>query len=270
MGTADTAGTAGTADTSGALGQEELRRAAAARLHRVRPDLLDGADADLERLLRARDALAEEDGRGAHAVAVVRSYAPARWIAQACAFGLSLRSRHDAERVVAWRRSLTRTVFLAGDPRRLQRRFDFHHLAPDGSVGWCAPAPPAATAPLRRLLKTLHVPVGAPAIPPTPVLVPDAGRPARRAPLRRQLYVATARTPLPRLLVHTHHLLVEAVLDGLVEPGDCLTLHHVPSLGGLRADFAALRVDAEEPPAHGAPAPPRLRAWAALTRGERL
>ncbi|MFI0897310.1 DUF6182 family protein [Streptomyces sp. NPDC020983] len=259
--------------TAGVLGQEELRRAAAARLHRARPDLLDGADADLERLLRAADALAEEDERdprSAHAVAVVRSYAPARWVAQACAFGLSLQSRPDAERVAAWRRSLTRTVFLAGDPRRLQRRFDFHHLSPDGSVAWCAPGPPAATAPLRRLLKTLRASGGAPAIPPTPVRVPDAARPARRAPLRRQLYVATARTPLPRLLVHTHHLLVEAVLDGLVEPGDRLVLHHVPSLGGLRAHFDALRVDAEEPPSHGTSAPPRLRAWAALTRGERL
>ncbi|WP_239091445.1 DUF6182 family protein, partial [Streptomyces sp. SID14478] len=74
----------------------------------------------------------------------------------------------------------------------------------------------------------------------------------------RELYVATAGCTVADALVHVNHVLVEAVLDGLVTPGDLLTVRQVPSLTGT---FDALdRVRAVADP-HG---PGRLRAVAGL------
>lgn len=64
---------------------------------------------------------------------------------------------------------------------------------------------------------------------------------------------------MPEALVHLNHLVVEAALDGLITPGDRLTLRSVPSLTGATAPFAALRVDVDRT------RPDRLRAFAALT-----
>ncbi|MGW5695322.1 DUF6182 family protein, partial [Streptomyces asiaticus] len=61
------------------------------------------------------------------------------------------------------------------------------------------------------------------------------------------------------VLVQVNHLLAEAVLDGLIRPGDRLSLRSVPRLSGSAARFAALRVDTDTQYRH------ELRAYVGLT-----
>ncbi|MGP9022122.1 DUF6182 family protein [Streptomyces sp. BR1] len=264
------------------LTQRRLHDEAYRRLRDVRPELATPAgESDLAALLRARAEAVERPGADAvQAVAVLRGFDPAAWVRDATAFALGL----APDTAAAWRRSFTRTVYLAGNPENLLGRYSFDHLAEDGSVGWCGPAPAANSAGLRRLLKlflsTAPFPVG----PPTTITVPPphgaaargpASRgsaahgpaphgpashgPAPRAAVHRDLYVAASGVPVPEALVHLNHLVVEAALDGLIGPGDRLTLRSVPSLTGAVTPFAALRVDVDR--AH----PHQLRAFAALT-----
>jgi hypothetical protein len=62
------------------------------------------------------------------------------------------------------------------------------------------------------------------------------------------------------MLIHLNHLIAEATLDGLLVPGDSVTLRQVPRLVGFRARPVALRVDLDPID------PARLQAFAALTR----
>ncbi|WP_369381163.1 DUF6182 family protein [Streptomyces sp. cg36] len=242
------------------LTQRRLHAEAVRRLREARPELVRPAgEPDLAALLAVREAVAAEPGAdAAQAVAVVHHLDPVAWVREAAVLALGLPPGTAA----AWRRSFTRTVYLAGNPRNLLGRYSFDHLAEDGSVGWCAPAPAGSTAGLRRLLKLFTSTAPFPVRPPGTVTVPSV--PARhdgptRAPVHRDVYVAVSGVPLPLGLVHLNHLVVEAVLDGLVAPGDRLTLRSVPSLAGADIPFAALRVDVDR--AH----PHQLRAYAALT-----
>ncbi|HEU5110317.1 MAG TPA: DUF6182 family protein, partial [Micromonosporaceae bacterium] len=240
------------------LTQEDLRARAEQRVRRLRPDL--AARLDLAAggdLLAAREELAAGAGDAdALTVVVLRRVALAGWIAETCRFVAGV----APERAAPWLRSFTRTVFLAGNADNLAGRFRFDHVAGDGSAAWAGPSPAGRSEALRRLLKVFHCAHGPPARPPVTVEIPPAGdrRPAR-PPVRRLLYVATAQVTLPDCLIHLNHLLAEAVLDGLVRPGDRLAVHQVPSLAGLAEPLAALRVGAE--PTH----PGRLRAYAGLT-----
>jgi hypothetical protein len=73
------------------------------------------------------------------------------------------------------------------------------------------------------------------------------------------VHVATAGLTVPDYLVHLHHLLAEAVIGGLVRPGDRLLLRHVRQID-LRPDqVAEVRVH------RGAPGSGLLRAYACLT-----
>lgn len=238
------------------LTQPELRHHVWTRLRRARPDLAPppGRD-DMAALLAARERiLAEEDAEAPLAVAVVRHFEAAGWIRETCRFALGL----APETAAAWRRAVTRTVFLAGNPRNLDARFAFDHVAEDGSSAWYGPAPARASAGIRRMLKLFRAPAPLPAALPSTVRIPGAGRPARPS-IHRDLHVVTVGVQVHEVLVHLHHLLAEAAMDGLLAAGDRLTLRPVPCLIGVDTPFAAIRADID--PA----APDRLRAFAALT-----
>ncbi|MFK8910826.1 DUF6182 family protein [Streptomyces sp. YS-3] len=260
------------------LTQRRLHAEALRRMREARPELAPAGDeSDTAALLAARTRLTERpDADAVQAVAVVCHFDPAAWVREASAFALGL----APDATAAWRRSFTRTVYLAGNPANLLGRYSFDRLAEDGSVGWCGPAPAASSAELRRLLKLFLSTAAFPVGPPRTVTVPapTATRggsgtrrqhPARsvapppgpppRAGIHRDLYLAVSGVRVPEALVHLNHLVAEAALDGLISPGDRLTLRSVPSLTGATAPFAALRVDID--PAH----PDRLRAFAALT-----
>ena len=59
--------------------------------------------------------------------------------------------------------------------------------------------------------------------------------------------------------MHVNHVLAEAVLDGLIAPGDHLVVRQVPRIVGLPARLATVRVTTEK---H---LPGRLKAAAGLT-----
>ncbi|HEY5835256.1 DUF6182 family protein [Streptomyces sp.] len=234
--------------------QQRLLADVAARVRRARPDLaahfpLDTAE-DLDRIKEA--VLAEPDATAA--VCVLGRIDLAAWTAGTCAFALAL----PAEAASRWRRSFTRTVYLAGSPARLADRFAFAHTA--GDCAWALPAPPEAYLGLRRLLKALDAPGPLPAAAPVTVEVPAVTERTRRTPVHRELYVATAGVPVSGVLVHLGHLLAEAVFDELVLGTDTLTLRQLPQLPV--GSFAALRVDADSTAERGRG---RLRLWAALT-----
>ncbi|MEZ0072042.1 DUF6182 family protein [Planotetraspora sp. GP83] len=218
-----------------------------------RPELV--AEYDLSSpagLAAVRDSLNGADEVAA--VCVVRSVDLPEWVRETCLFALSL----DEATARAWRRSFTRTVFLAGQPGNLRERFTFTRVATDGSVAWLGPAPAAATRTLRRLLKTFVADRPVTASPSVTVELPAPDGAARPA-VHRDLYLAVSGHTVGGTLVQLNHLLVEAVQDGLITSGDRLTLRRVPQLNGLRAPVAAMRVDIDHD------RPDRLRAYAALT-----
>ncbi|MDI5968811.1 DUF6182 family protein [Streptomyces sp. SL13] len=241
---------------------DRLIAAAAGRIRAARPDLVADLDLSSMAALEAARARIRDDDEGDEAVvvAVIRAPDLPRWIVETCVFALSL----PADRADAWRRGFTRTLHLAGQPRHLGERFRFAHVAGDGSAGWTAPAPASAVLGLRRLLKTFagerelrpHAPVTVRV--PYPAQDRAGGGPAR-PPVHRDLYYATARVSVAEGLVHLNHLLAEAVLDGLVGPGDRLTLRPVPRLTGLERTFTAVRAETDVHRPH------TLQAYAALT-----
>ncbi|MFJ5172347.1 DUF6182 family protein [Streptomyces griseoviridis] len=240
--------------------QGSLRAAVAERLRRARPELAARHDLSTAAGLAAAGAAAGDDAGDDTLVAVVvRDLDLAGWARQTCAYALGL----DAAEAAAWRRAFTRTVFLAGDPERIGARFPLARTAPDGSAAWTAPGPPGATAALRRLLKLLQAPAAIRAGGDTAFEIPR--HPAYRAPvvsrppLRRDLCLATVDCTLADALVHLNHLLAEAVMDGLLAPGDRLVLRTVPGPAADLNRFAAVRA---VPDPH---APDRLRLAAALT-----
>ncbi|WP_037835411.1 DUF6182 family protein [Streptomyces sp. NRRL S-244] len=225
------------------LSSAALLKSAADRVRSARPELADGLDLSSAQALRAVRA-GLHGGRTAPtdevlAVVVIGRLDLPRWVRETCAFALALA---PAERE-AWRRSFTRTVYLAGSPSNLRERFAFDHVAGDDSLAWAGPAPGARTATLRRLLKAFEAADELTAQRSAIVTVP--GRADTRPPAHRELYIATAKVSVTEALVHVNHLLAEAVLDGLIGPGDRLTLRFVPRLTGLGAQLAMLRVDTD-------------------------
>ncbi|WP_330349985.1 DUF6182 family protein [Streptomyces sp. NBC_00582] len=256
--------TTGTLTAAAEAAQRALRAAAAERLRRARPELAARHDLSTPTgLAAAGAAAAADDGHDTVVAVVVRELDLAVWARQTCAYALGL----GAEEATAWRRAFTRTVFLAGNPEQLGARFPLVRLAPDRSAAWTAPGPRAATTALRRLLRLLQAPAQVPTGRDLPFEVPHpasydvagAVRPPVRPPVRRDLCLATADCTTADALIHLNHLLAEAVLDGLIAPGDRLTLRRTPRLTDHRADFAAVRAVPDE---HR---PDRLRLAAALT-----
>lgn len=229
------------------LTQELLRHQVAERIRVARPELVDG-DLSPAEFAGVRHEVAET----AAVLCVLARPDLAAFIAGTCAFAASL----PAELVTGWRRSFTRTIFLAGNPRNLRDRFDFHHTDPDGAIGWTLPATLDEHAPLRRLLRLFDTAGALP--PPATVTVPGTG--TRR--VEHDVYVASTGVSVGDCLVHLGHLLAEAVLDGLVTAGDRLTVRYVPRLVGMPAPFEALRIAADPDD------PDRLRTFAALARSQ--
>lgn len=224
------------------LTQEVLRDQVIRRIRAVRPELtglVTTAD-----LIAAQSELA---GTSETAVCcVLHGLTVSSFVSGACAFAAGL----AADRASAWRRSFTRTIFLAGNPENLADRFTFAHVTPDRLAAWTPPSTMDELAGLRRLLKAFDGPHPVPAE--SPVTVP--GRSGRSFTLS----LATAGITVADTLVHLNHLLAEAVLDGVLGPGDRLVLRQVPRLGG--APFEALRVGLDPV------APHRLRAFACLSK----
>ncbi|MFF5860229.1 DUF6182 family protein [Streptomyces sp. NPDC012751] len=239
--------------------QQLLLEHTAGRIRAARPDLAARHDlATHDGLLAAHrhiagDAGADEDGRTLTAV-VVRDVDLARWVRDTCVFALGVPSG----RASAWRACFTRTVFLAGNPDHLRDRFAFAHIAGDGSAAWTAPGPAAGTATLRRLLKLFDAPAEVTPGPARHVTVPGEPPPGR-VPVARGLHLATAGRTVADALVDLNHVVTEAVLDGLVAPGDRLTLHRVPRLTALPGHVTRVRA-VPDPRLPG-----RLTATAALT-----
>lgn len=245
---------------------ELLLSVAADRLRASLPELAERLDLSTPRSLRAAKAeIAARGGAadGAVVVAVIGRFSLGDWARETCRFALGV----PADRAEPWRRAFTRTVFLAGQPENLRERFAFDHTAPDGSAAWAGPATDESTAALRRLLKTFNgtrrLDSWAPVTVEVPAVATAGGGTAPAAevhrPGKRDLYLATAGITVSDVLVQLNHLLVEAVLDGLIGPGDLLTLRPVPRLTGLTGPFAALRVDADTHHPH------KLQAYAGLT-----
>lgn len=238
------------------LTQECLREQAAVRIRTARPDLAARHDlTSYDGLVAARSDMTAEGDAGTLVTVVLRNFDLARWVRDTCVFALGVGPQQAAD----WRTSFTRTAFLAGNPAQLRERFPFAHLADDDSAAWTAPGPAAGTSSLRRLLKLFHAPAGLPARPDTLVEIPDGPRPSGRPRARRDLYVATADCSISEALVHVNHVLAEAVLDGLLAPGDHVAVHQVPRLAGLPVRLAKVRVTTEK---HS---PGRLKAAAGLT-----
>ncbi len=235
------------------LTQEALHAELASRVRSARPDLAGRLDVStMDGLLAAQTEIGSaEEETGTVVVSVVREFAPAAWIRGTVAFAAGL---HPAE-AAAWRTAFTRTYFLAGNPANLRDRFGFAHVAEDGCAAWIKPGEASSSRPLRRLLRLFDGPAPLPALARLNVVLP--GRPPTGR--SRALYVTTAGATVARSLVHLNHLLVEAVFDGLVGPGDRLVVRQVPRLVGIAGPFAAIRIGAD--PAN----PGLLRAFAALT-----
>jgi hypothetical protein len=211
--------------------------------------------AELDKRIRS----AEDRGGAAAAetttaVVVLRRFDLVPWIRGTVAFAAGL----PGTEADAWRAAFTRTVFLAGNPDNLRNRFAFDHIGPGADAAWLAPAPAQRFMTLRRLLRLFAAPAAL--APSRPETVDLDGPPTGDA---HDLYIGTAGTSVSQTLIDLNHLLAEAVLDGLLRPGDRLHLRRVPRLVGL-GPFDALRVVAEpEDPA-------RLRAHAGLVRREEV
>jgi hypothetical protein len=235
------------------LTQEILHAELAGRVRAARPDLAAATDlSTIDGLLAVQAALGGAGPEaGTNVVSVVREFEPAAWIRGTFAFAAGL----TRDQAAAWRKSFTRTYFLAGNPANLRDRFGFAHIAEGGSAAWTHPGEAASNRPLRRLLKLFDAPAPLPHRPRLEVGLPG-GPPTGRT---RTLYLATAGATVDRSLVHLNHLLAEAVFDGLLHRGDRLVVRQVPRLVGVPGPFAALRIGTD-------PANPRLlRAFAALT-----
>lgn len=234
------------------LSQQLLREHVARRIARHRPDLARSHDlATVDGLAAVEAGLAEDAGTAV--VAVVRRFELAAWIRGTVAFAAGL----DPDLTEPWRRSFTKTLFLAGNPANLAGRFAFAHTDGTGSLAWTAPAPAARHLQLRQLLRAF---AGGRELAVDGDVVVDLPGGQAAAPVHRVLHLAGPGLTVDRAMIHLNHLLVEAVLDGVVAPGDRLTVRRVPRLVGVPGPFDALRV-AVDPAGPG-----RLHAVMSLTK----
>lgn len=227
------------------ISQHLLRGYAAMRLRAARPDL--AAELDLStfdglvegfRMAAAGEPTMQSappaEGLGT-AIVVLRALELRSWVEGTCAFASSL----DLRTATAWRRQLTRTIFLAGNPRNLRQRFPAALVTPDLTAAWFSPADPLVPA-LRRLLPAFNCSASLSGPPSAPARLRLAAQPTR-APRQWEVALATAGTVLPGSLIALNHLLVEAVLDGHLQDGDTVTVRPTPTLSGHSADVRYVR-----------------------------
>lgn len=232
------------------LSQELLLRSLRERIARARGEAATEDNTTFERADGAAGDWRSSDGVAA--VVVLRDFAPSAFADSCLRFACSLGQTEREQ----WQRHFTRTIFLAGNPRNLKRRFAFDWVANDGSIGWISPAPPDATMGLRRLLCLFRISNPLADISDFDLSIPGP----KSAAAARTIYVAIGGIEAAEYLVHLNHILAEGVLAGDIGPGDRLRIRHVPTLSGHEADFVSLRV-------HVARLDPRrLRAYAGLTK----
>ncbi len=174
----------------------------------------------LRRELAARLATAGELGDQA-VVAVLREVDLAAYVEGALAFASAL----DAEQAAGWTASLTRTLFLAGNPAHLAARHRPDHVARGGGAAWFGPGRPDDYQALRLLLRAFEGEGQVPALDePVRVRVPGGdGGPHRR------LHLDVEAMSWQEHLVHLNHAVCEAALAGDLPPGATLELTHDPA-----------------------------------------
>jgi hypothetical protein len=180
-----------------------------------------------------------DDSASIAAIVVVRDVDVMAFVIGALTHALGL----PAPAQDAWLRAFTRTLFLAGNPDRLERRHPADHRSPDGAIGWYAAAPPSAYLGLRRLLRTFdgpRMPADAPSV--VGLRVPGCGAAPARA---RRLFVDVHGLGIAQYLVHVHHSVCEAAMRGLIGRGDALELVHVQEIDESvgRWEYARVHVD---------------------------
>jgi hypothetical protein len=190
---------------------------------------------------------------GPAAIVVLGDFDPEELVAGA----VELSRRLPADAAERWRRSFTKTVFLAGNPRNLASRWEFAHVSSDGRMAWLPPAPPDHYLTLRRLLRLFH----GTALPAdgARITVPDDEQPCR-APVAHRLSVDVSGLGLEDYLVHVHHAVCEAVIRGTIRGGDEVQLVHRRgvALPSGPCEYARVHLDREDPA--------RLRLYACLER----
>lgn len=124
-----------------------------------------------------------------------------------------------------WYREFTRTLFFAGNPEALGRRFALDQTSVDGRIGFLKPAGAESHQNFKRLLKPLRT--SGPFRPATLALTIEA---STRELRRRRLLLATDGLRLEEYLIHLNHILCEAVIAGHLSQSDTLEVRHVPSI----------------------------------------
>jgi hypothetical protein len=152
-----------------------------------------------------------------------------------------------------WYRRFTPTLFLAGDPARLQERFRFDHVDERGAVAWLFVPDAERDHDLKRLLKILRTELPYRAADGPVRIASGAGSPARW-----RLLLAMSGLRLERVLVHLNHTLVEAQLSGLLAATDGIEILHVDAIDEIPDSARYLRIHADEAD------PQRLRLYAML------
>lgn len=123
----------------------------------------------------------------------------------------------------SWYRSFTRTSFLSGRPRKLTQVLTWDHLSADGSIGWILLRDDKEKLRLKRLLKRLKT-ASAIELPEGFSLTTEPPDSSPGGTVEIDLLVRQRR--LEETLIDLNHLLCEAVIDGMLRPGDTLRLYH--------------------------------------------
>lgn len=176
---------------------------------------------------------------GPVAFLVLRSFELETYLRATFAF---LEAQSD-ERLDAWARCFTRTVFLVGRPRQLAAAFPFGHLADDGSMAWLLSDDPKEQTRLLRLLQRLKT-SGEASLPESFTDAPEQGGVAESRRVRA--WIASTGLPLEDYLIHLNHLVCEAYLSGALRREDPLTLTHVGRIDALKLHPRAFRIHRDQ------------------------
>jgi hypothetical protein len=147
-----------------------------------------------------------------------------------------LQSLDDDERR-SWYRAFTRTIVLAGQPRKLAVRSPPHVVDPGETVAWYRPRPRPALEPMSRLLA--RFPVGRPVV---DVLPPDDVRLGEAAGQGLEVVLDPAGMNLSEYLIHLGHSVSEPWARGVWDGRGQVLLRHRPLAEVDVAQHAYLRL----------------------------
>lgn len=184
------------------------------------------------------------------AVAVVSRFSPTEFVESSYGFTAGI----PPEIRTKWCANYTRTFYLAGDPDNISARFPPAYISTDGSVAWYGPDIIAATTNLRKLLRPL---VGTSEIVNT-VEVDRSDNDETLSPSAAVLAVEMNETTAERYLVHSNHIVSEALTMGLLDDTDSIKLRLVDRIDSEDGPYDYLRIAADYD------RPELLRCYAAL------